>query len=128
MTGTYALIKEGKIINCIVWNGPDESPMTFSDGVTFSEVPDSAENYLAPGWSFDGKFFSPPELSDEEKSIQEEEAIASNLSYKSYLLSSATQKITASQTKLLLGRKFDDDEAAELNSWIDYVDACPHKS
>lgn len=123
MPGQYALIQDGVVISCIVWDGPEESPMTFDEGVTFNMIADSLEGYPAPGWLFDGKSFSPPKLTNKEKSLQKDESIANNLSYKSYLLSIATQKISTSQTKLLLGRKLDDDETFELNSWVDYIDS-----
>lgn len=38
-------------------------------------------------------------------------------------LSAATGKISLWQTKLLMGRKLTDDESAQLNAWMDYIDA-----
>ena len=38
-------------------------------------------------------------------------------------LNAATGKISLWQTKLLMGRHLTDDESAQLNAWMDYIDA-----
>lgn len=42
---------------------------------------------------------------------------------KSRLLSDATSKIVIWQTKLLIGRDLSPSEAAQLNAWLNYIDA-----
>lgn len=42
---------------------------------------------------------------------------------KEALLTTATTKIVVWQTKLLMGRKLTSAESAQLNDWMDYIDA-----
>lgn len=42
---------------------------------------------------------------------------------KEALLTTATTKIVVWQTKLLMGRKLTSAESAQLNNWMDYIDA-----
>ncbi|EDC8080724.1 tail fiber assembly protein [Salmonella enterica subsp. enterica serovar Agona] len=57
-----------------------------------------------------------PELSREDQQ-------ASNEMKKSSILSYSTNQIVVFQTKLLMGRKLSDAESAQLNKWMDYIDA-----
>lgn len=120
--GVYALVKKGTVINTIVWDGPDASPMDFGKAVTYAEIPDGDGNSPSIGWSYDGKAFSPPPLTDEEVAAQKQSAIDANSSLRQSLLDEATSKITVWQTKLLIGRKLTDTESASLNAWLDYID------
>lgn len=52
-----------------------------------------------------------------------EEAVIAAKQKKQWLLDEATSKITVWQTKLLMGRKLTDSETAQLNEWMDYIDA-----
>lgn len=52
-----------------------------------------------------------------------EELIALAEQKKDALLSAATTKIVIWQTKLLMGRKLTTSETAQLNAWMDYIDA-----
>ena len=42
---------------------------------------------------------------------------------KAALLAAAQQRITAWQTKLLMGRKLTENESSQLDAWMDYIDA-----
>jgi len=55
-----------------------------------------------------------------EPSIEEHLIIAEQK--KEEMLSIAASKIVVWQTKLLIGRKLSDDELADLNRWMDYID------
>lgn len=57
----------------------------------------------------------PPLSSEQEKALADQQ--------KALLLNAATAKIVIWQTKLLMGRKLADNETAQLNNWIDYIDS-----
>lgn len=52
-----------------------------------------------------------------------EQYIAQAEAHKQFLLEESRQKITFWQTKLLMGRALTDAESANLNFWMDYIDA-----
>lgn len=116
---TYALVKKGTVINTIVWDGPDASPMDFGKGVTFAGVPDGDGNNPSIGWSYDGAVFTSPPASDEENAANEQEAISANIALKQVLMEEATGKIGVLQDAVDLDMATD-EEAAALPLWKKY--------
>ena len=113
----YALIKDGKVINTIVWDGPEKSPMDFGDDVTYVEIKEGVS--VSTGYSYvDGKFIAPP-LTEEEKAEIISNALASNINSKEYLMSEASQKISVLQDAVDL-EMATDKEAASLPLWKKY--------
>ncbi len=119
MSGTYALIQEDKVVNTIVWDGPESSPLDFGEGVTYAEIPDGAGNHPSIGWGYDGSLFSAPPLSDDEIAAQKQQSIANNIATKSALISQATIAIAPLQDAMDLDEATD-VEAASLKSWKQY--------
>ncbi|MEB5837009.1 tail fiber assembly protein [Pantoea dispersa] len=117
--GTYALILDGKVINTILWAGPDVAPMEFGDGITYAEIPDGDDNYPSTGWLYDGKSYLAPPLSDEEKDNQALQLIANNTSTKQELMDEATAKISVLQDAVDL-EMATDEESKELPLWKKY--------
>lgn len=120
---SYALIKDKKVFNTIVWAGPKDSPMDFGDGITYAEIPDDTGTNPSIGWGYeDSKFVEPP-MTEEEIDDLKSQNISNNLSIKSNLIAEATQDVVPLQTKLLLGRKLTAAETEKLNKILDYIDA-----
>ena len=94
--------------------------MLAPEGLSVSEIKKSSvpADFFEAGtrWVFDGKKIIPFEYSAAELQQQAE-------SQREELLSKAKEKIVVSQTKLALGRTLSDDKLAEVNAWIDYIDA-----
>ena len=116
---TYALILDGEVVNTILWDGPVASPMYFEDGITYAEIPDSEENHPSTGWLYDGKTFSPPPMSEEDKANQSSQLIAANTSAKQSLMDEATVKISVLQDAVDL-EMATDEESKELPLWKKY--------
>ncbi|MGQ7907216.1 hypothetical protein [Burkholderia sp. BC1] len=59
MMKNYAVVKDGIVINVIVWDGDEQSwqPPT---GASAAEVPD--EQAVSIGWRYDGSVFRPDAL------------------------------------------------------------------
>lgn len=120
---SYALIKDGIVINAIVWNGPTEDVGTldFGDGIEAIEIPEGSSAGI--GWLYsDGSFTSAP-LSDEQQKEVDDEKKNNNIATKQSLMDDATRKIVVWQTKLLMGKKLSDEDTLSLNSWMDYIDS-----
>lgn len=117
--GSYALIQKGKVINTILWDGPDVSPMNFGKGVTYAEIPDDDGQNPSTGWSFDGRTFSPPPLTDDELLIIEKSAIAANVSLKQSLMDEASERISVLQDAIDL-EMATAEEASALPLWKKY--------
>lgn len=115
----YALINKGIVINTIVWEGPDVSPMDFGKGVSFSEIPDGEGNTPSIGWSYDGQVFSQPPLTDKEKADNHQAAIAANIMLKQALIEEASNKISILQDAVDLDMATD-EEAKSLPLWKKY--------
>lgn len=54
----YALIKDGTVINTVLWAGPDVEPMDFGDGVTYIEYADNAVIQTGCTYDTSTKLFS----------------------------------------------------------------------
>jgi len=115
--GTYALVKNGNVINTIIWGGPQESPMEFEGGITPVEI--TGGTVASIGYSYsDGEFRSPP-LTEEQQTQIEASALQGNVSNKEMLMSAASQKISVLQDAVDLDMATD-DEAATLKLWKKY--------
>lgn len=115
--GTYALVESGKVINTIIWDGPEESPMEFDKGVTAIEINEGV--FAGTGYSYaNGKFTAPP-LTDEQKEAIEQAALQANISSKIAMMSEASQRIGVLQDAVDM-EMATDEEAASLTVWKKY--------
>lgn len=108
----YAVIENGMVVNVIVWDGV--AGLGDGDQMIIETV-----DGCCIGWTYAGGEFIPPPVADQDPA----ELIASADAEKQNRLSYATNKIVVWQTKLLMGRTLTDSESAELNAWMDYIDA-----
>ena len=115
----YALILDGKVMNTIVWDGPEESPMEFEEGVTYAIMPDGDGNYPSAGWLYNGEIFTAPPLTDEEIAAQAQQKIDNNLAMKSSLIAQATIAIDPLQDAIDL-EVATDEEIELLKAWKQY--------
>jgi len=112
MDNSYAVVKDGIVINIVVWDGetewqPDEGYAVKTDGS------------VGIGWLYDGNDFTPPP----ESMPTQEELIAAAETDRQSRIDYATSRIIVWQTKLLMGRKLTTSEMEQLNTWMDYIDA-----
>lgn len=112
----YALVKDGVVENIVLWDGEGD---LFEDCVAVNIEGLS----VGVGWTYDGKNFiapvepPPPPLSHDGLVEQAE-------FQKQTLIIQANEYIDSRQwpSKLALGRLNDDDKA-QFNEWLDYLDA-----
>jgi len=110
----YALVKDGKVINLIVWDGVE---MDFGEGVAAVEIKDS--DNVSIGFNYtEGKFIAPP-LTDEQVEKQRQEKIVANQMKKNQLMSQATQQIAILQDAVDL-EMATEQEATDLPLWKKY--------
>ncbi|ENH3197277.1 tail fiber assembly protein [Enterobacter roggenkampii] len=115
--GNYALVKDGQVINTIIWDGPQEAPIEFGGGIIAIEI--TSNEVASIGYSYsEGKFIAPP-LTEEEKAQIKDAAQQSNLSSKGYLMKEASQRISVLQDAVDLDMATE-DEAAALALWKKY--------
>lgn len=119
MSRMFALIKAGVVVNTILWDGPDASPMVFPEGVSYVEFPGENGEIPAIGWLYEGKAFASPPLTDEEKSANEQAAIAANASLKNALMEDASGKNSVLQDAVDLNMATDEETKA-LPLWKKY--------
>lgn len=110
--GSYAVVKEGVVINVVAWDG--EAEWSPDAGVAVK-----TDTPVAIGWSYDDGVFSAPPVPEPSQA----ERVASAEQEQSSLLEIATAKIVIWQTKLLAGRKLSESETTQLSAWLDYIDA-----
>ncbi|OQP33983.1 tail fiber assembly protein [Pantoea latae] len=111
----YALVKDGQVINTILWDG--EAEADFGDGVVAVEFAD--DEPIQIGYLYeDGKFSEPP-LTEEEQAQQDAAAALANSSTKTALMDEASQRISVLQDAVDL-EMATDEEAAELPLWKKY--------
>lgn len=115
--GSWAIVRDGVVTNCIVWDGPNVSPMEFGEGESTVEVPEGTAINI--GYTYDGKEFSAPPLSEEQIADRKAAALGANLSLKTSLMDEATQRISVLQDAVDL-EMATDDEAAALPLWKKY--------
>lgn len=110
----YALVKKGKVVNLILWDGAE---MEFEDGVSAVEIEDS--DNVSIGFSYSkGKFTAPP-LTKEQVEKQRQEEVAVNQINKNQLMSEATQQIAVLQDAVDL-EMATEKEATDLPLWKKY--------
>ncbi|HCB1822869.1 tail fiber assembly protein [Enterobacter roggenkampii] len=113
----YAIVNDSIVMNTIIWDGPDVSPMEFADGVTAVKIPDGYA--VNSGFLYvEGKFIAPPQ-----PERPHDELVADAEQQKQALIDTAMASISVIQLKLQAGRKLTDDEKTRLNSVLDYIDA-----
>lgn len=115
----YALIIDGKVVNTILWDGPEVAPMELEKGTTYAEVPDGDGNQPSIGWSYDGKTFTSPPLTDEEVSAANEQKKAANVALKASLIARATIAIDPLQDAVDLDVATN-EEIKSLKAWKQY--------
>lgn len=115
--GNWALVENGTVVNTIIWDGPEESPMDFGSGVEAVEILEGTTTGI--GYSYSNGEFAAPPLTDEEKSAIEQSALQSNISSKESMMSEASQRISVLQDAVDLDMATD-EEAASLTSWKKY--------
>ena len=108
----WLLIKDGVVINSILWEGPDVEPMDFGEGVTYIEAPEN----VGIGWFYNGKKFAAPPVPEKSK----EDLVAEAESTKAALLSSANSLTDDWRTELALGIISEDDKSL-LTDWMIYI-------
>lgn len=111
----YALIKGNTVINTVICESDTAAAGLFPDYI----VVNICDGMAGVGWSYDGKNFTPPP----EPEKTHDEMVAEAESEKQNRLDYATNEIVVWQTKLLMGRKLTANETAQLNVWLDYIDA-----
>lgn len=116
---TYALTKKGIVMNTIVWEGPDLSPMGFGKGVTLADVDDGDGNSPSIGWSYDGLVFTHPPLTGNKKANNHQAARAANIMFKQVLMEEASNKISLLQDVVHLDM-VTNEEAKYLHLWKKY--------
>lgn len=113
----YALIKGGKVINMIVWDSPDSSPIDFDKGVTAVEVIESISAGI--GYSYSKGVFTQPPITEEEQAEYDRIALLANVSLKQSLMNEAGKKISVLQDAVDL-EIATEAEAAALPLWEKY--------
>ena len=108
----YAIVENGSVTNIVEWDGEAEWSPDAGEAVL-------VDGSVGIGWSYSDSTFTAPLVPTPSR----EELVTSAEQTKSVLLDAATAKIVVWQTKLLVGRKLTDSETAQLNSWLDYIDA-----
>ncbi|MCM7147897.1 tail fiber assembly protein [Enterobacter kobei] len=110
---TYALIKDGQVVNTVVWDGEGD----IFEGYETVKIDGLG---VGIGWTYDGKKFTAPPVPEptHEELVQQAEI------QKQALINNANNYIDSNQwpSKLALGR-LKDDEKASFNKWLDYLDA-----
>lgn len=113
MMSTYALIKDGQVVNTVVWDGEGD----IFEGYETVKIDGLG---VGIGWTYDGKKFTAPPVPEptHEELVQQAEI------QKQALINNANNYIDSNQwpSKLALGR-LKDDEKASFNKWLDYLDA-----
>lgn len=119
MIKSYALVKDGVVINTILWDSEDQPDFDYgkSSGVEAVEVEDGIAVDIGYLYS-EGKLSAPP-LTDEQKAEIENRQIAANLSLKDLLISEATQRRDILQDAYDLDEATDEEKTA-LPLWKKY--------
>lgn len=113
----FAVIKDGLVVNIILWDGEDNAFEKDIDGELIA-IPEDIQ--VGIGWSYDGKKFTYPPEPDKTKEQLIQEA---NLE-KEGRINSANDYMNSKQWpgKAAIGR-LKGDELAQYNLWLDYLDA-----
>ncbi|ELE9723894.1 tail fiber assembly protein [Enterobacter kobei] len=110
---TYALIKDGQVMNTVLWDGEGD----IFEGYETVKIDGLG---VGIGWTYDGKKFTAPPVPEP----THEELVRQAEVKKQALINDANSYIDGNQwpSKLALGRLSDDDKAL-FNKWLDYLDA-----
>ncbi|EPP3962544.1 tail fiber assembly protein [Enterobacter kobei] len=113
MMSTYALIKDGQVMNTVLWDGEGD----IFEGYETVKIDGLG---VGIGWTYDGKKFTAPPVPEP----THEELVRQAEVKKQALINDANSYIDGNQwpSKLALGRLSDDDKAL-FNKWLDYLDA-----
>ncbi|HHD7198034.1 TPA: tail fiber assembly protein [Enterobacter kobei] len=113
MMSTYALIKDGQVMNTVLWDGEGD----IFEGYETVKIDGLG---VGIGWTYDGKKFTAPPVPEptHEELVQQAEI------QKQALINDANNHIDSNQwpSKLALGRLSDADKQS-FNEWLDYLDA-----
>ena len=90
---TWALIKDGFVINTFLWDGMGK--YQHDDNAFVVEYDES--NIAGPGFYYDGQFFFRPSLNEEQQGVSEEQISESVNLMKKLLMDEASQKISTLQ-------------------------------
>ncbi|EMB2428711.1 tail fiber assembly protein [Escherichia coli] len=112
MANSYAVVKDGIVINIVVWDGETEWQPDDGEAVKI-------DNVAGIGWLYDGKKFTAPEPTQEEIEQQNESKRVNNVSTKSNLMAEATNTVAILQDAVDLGMATD-DETKLLLAWKKY--------
>lgn len=113
--GRYALIKNGMVINTVVWDG--EAEVDFGEGVTTVEL--GPADPVSIGYSYENGVFTAPPLTEEQTEAERAALKVSNSQTKTLLMSEATQRISVLQDAVDL-EMASEEEAAALPLWKKY--------
>ena len=91
--GNYALIKDGRVVNTIAWDG--ETEVGFGDGVTAVMFQDGVG--IEEGYSYNNGEFTAPPLTDEQKASEADFARTNNIQTRRSLIESASSAISILQ-------------------------------
>ncbi|MGD9424020.1 tail fiber assembly protein [Pantoea sp. NSTU24] len=119
MIKTYALVKDGVVINTILWDNEDQPDFDYgkSSGVEAVEVAEGTAVDIGYLYS-KGKLSAPP-LTEEQKAEIESRQISDNLSLKEFLVSEATQRRDILQDAVDMDEATDEETTA-LPLWKKY--------
>lgn len=119
MIKTYALVKDGVVINTILWDNEDQPDFDYgkSSGVEAVEVAEGTAVDIGYLYS-KGKLSAPP-LTEEQKAEIESRQISANLSLKEFLVSEATQRRDILQDAVDMDEATDEETTA-LPLWKKY--------
>ena len=112
MANSYAVVKDGTVINIVAWDGVTEWQPDDGEAVKI-------DNVAGIGWLYDGKKFTAPEPTQEEIEQQNESKRVNNVSTKSNLMAEATNTVAILQDAVDF-EMATDEEARLLPLWKKY--------
>lgn len=110
--GNYAIIKDGIVINIIVWDG--EAEMGLADDEQTVLVPEGAIPHIGYGYK-DGVFEAPP--------VPDEDIVQANTWFKARLTTEANQQIamlTDATDPDIMGDDINPEDVTNLKLWKAY--------
>lgn len=108
----YAVIKDGLILNVIIWDGVAE--LGYPEDIELVKVPDDVPIYIGGEYK-DGQFIIPP--------IPDEDIIKANTNYKASLMAQATEMIsilTDATDPDIMGDDINPEDVTNLKLWKAY--------
>lgn len=108
----YAIVNDTVVTNVVEWDGNSDWSPDFGVAIEITDP-------VGIGWLYENGKFSPPKNAQPSR----DENIQAAKQEINARIDAATVKISIWQTKLLIGRKLTDEETAQLNTWMDYIDA-----